>query len=66
MSAEESRRLRDIAERNAINQYTTARIHIEMNNNNNINSTDDLDGIVEALEKRREDARIEVSEGVHI
>ena len=66
MSAEELRRLRDIAERNAINQYTTARIHIEMNNNNNINSTDDLDGIVEALEKRLEDAMIEVSEGVHI
>ena len=37
-----------------------------MNNNNNINSTDDLDGIVEALEKRLEDAMIEVSEGVHI
>lgn len=66
MSAEELRRLRDIAERNAINQYTTAQIHIEMNNNNNINSTDDLDGIVEALEKRLEDAMIEVSEGVHI
>lgn len=66
MSAEELRRLRDIAERNAINQYTTAQIHIEMNNNNNINGTDDLDGIVEALEKRLEDAMIEVSEGVHI
>lgn len=66
MSAEELRRLRDIAERNAINQYTTAQIHIEMNNNNNISSTDDLDGIMEALEQRLEDAMIEVSEGVHI
>lgn len=66
MSAEELRRLRDIAERNAINQYTTAQIHIEMNNNNTIRSTDDLDGIVEALEQRLEDAMIEVSEGVHL
>ena len=66
MSAEELRLLRDIAERDAINKFTTAEIRVEMNNQNTITGTNDLDGIIDDLEKKIEEAMIEVSEGVHI
>lgn len=65
-SEEELRLLREIAERQAINQFTTAQLHIEMNNNNTITGVNDIDGIVEQLETRVEEAMIEVSEGEHI
>ena len=66
MSAEELRLLRDIAERDAINKFTTAEIRVEMNNQNTITGTNDLDGIIDDLEKKIEEAMIEVSEGVRI
>ena len=37
-----------------------------MTNHNNVSGTQDLDGIVSDLEKKLEEAMIEVSEGVHI
>ena len=37
-----------------------------MNNQNTITGTNDLDGIIDDLEKKIEEAMIEVSEGVHI
>ncbi|WP_270943100.1 tape measure protein, partial [Romboutsia lituseburensis] len=43
-SAEDLKYLRDIAEQEVINRFTTAQIKIDMNNNNNINSDLDLDG----------------------
>jgi hypothetical protein len=58
--------LRDIAEREVINKFTTAEIKIEMNNNNTISGTDDLDGIIEQLEEKLTTAVVEVSEGVHV
>ena len=40
--------LRDIAEREAINRYTTAQITVEQHNENHISKDTDLDGIMEA------------------
>ncbi|MBU3819801.1 MAG: phage tail tape measure protein, partial [Candidatus Faecalibacterium intestinavium] len=40
--------LRDIAEREAINRFTTAQIKIEQHNENHISSDTDLDGIMDA------------------
>lgn len=66
LSGEELKLLREIAEREAINRFTTAEIKVEMTNHNNVSGTQDLDGIVSDLEKKLEEAMIEVSEGVHI
>lgn len=41
--------MRDLAEQEAINRYTTAEINIEQNNENHINSNMDLDGVVDYL-----------------
>lgn len=66
MNNEELKLLREIVEREAINQFTTAEIKVEMNNQNTISGTEDLDGIISELEKKVEEAMIEASEGVHI
>lgn len=41
--------MRDLAEQEAINRYTTAEITIEQNNENHISSNMDLDGVVDYL-----------------
>ena len=66
LTKEELKLPREIAEREAINRFTTAEIKVEMTNHNNVSGTQDLDGIVSDLEKKLEEAMIEVSEGVHI
>ena len=65
-SEKELKYLREIAEREAINRFTTAEIKVEMVNQNTITGTDDIDGILSELEARVEEAMIEVSEGTHI
>lgn len=62
---EELKYLRDIAEQEVINRFTTAEINVEMNNNNNINSESDLDGIVSGLEDKIYEMTISMAEGVH-
>ena len=66
VSETELKYLREIAEREAINRFTTAELNITMNNNNTISGTDDIDGIITALEVAAQEAMIEVSEGAHI
>lgn len=62
---EDLKYLRDIAEAEAINRFTTAEIKIEMNNNNNINNEMDLDGIVDHLTSEVERQMEIAAEGVH-
>ena len=57
--------LRDIAEREAINRFTTAEIKVEQTNTNYISSDTDLDGIMDAWANDFAE-KLEVSEeGVH-
>ena len=55
----------DIAERDAINRFTTAKIQVDMVNNNNVNSGMDLDGIVDGFATRLNTALDDVAEGDH-
>lgn len=55
----------DIAERDTVNRFTTASVNITMNNNNNINEEQDIDGIVEKLATRLEEELQSVADGVH-
>lgn len=65
-SDEELAYLRMIAERQAVNQFTTAEIKVEMHNQNSIANALDLDGIMDEMQTRAVQAMIEASEGVHI
>lgn len=65
-SNEELKYLREIAERQAINQFTTAEINVTMNNSNQISSDMDIDGIIGALEDRVEESMIIMAEEVHV
>ena len=65
LSEEDLKYMRDIAEREVVNRFTTAEIKIDMTNHNNINSDLDIDGVVERIgEKLAEEVNIS-SEGVH-
>lgn len=64
-SEEELKLMREIAERQAIDQFTTAQITLNMTNYNDIASDVDLDGIIQEIEVRAEDAIVAVSEGAH-
>lgn len=57
--------LRDIAERDVINRFTTAEIKVEMTNNNSISSGMDLDGMVTRLSDGVNEAMEKAAEGVH-
>lgn len=62
---EDLKYLRDIAEREAINRYTTAQITVEQTNHNNISGDTDLDGIMDAWANDFAE-RLDISEeGVH-
>ncbi|EQF26333.1 tape measure domain protein [Clostridioides difficile CD160] len=63
-SQEDLKYLRDIAEQEVINRYTGVNIKIDMNNTNNINSDTDVDGIVNVLTEKLNDAMIISAEGI--
>ena len=65
ITEEDLKYLRDIAEQEAINRYTTAEITIEQTNNNNISSEMDLDGVVTGLTDAVNEAVEIITEGVH-
>lgn len=64
-TSEDLKYLRDIAEREIINRFTTAEIKVEMTNNNSINNELDLDGVTEHLRTKLEEEMNAVAEGVH-
>ena len=55
----------DIAEREAINRFTTAEITIEQTNNNNISSDMDIDGVMEKWNNDFTEVLETAAEGVH-
>lgn len=65
ITEEDLKYLRDIAEQEAINRFTTAEIKIEMNNTNQINNEMDLDGVVDHLATKLEEQMEIAAEGVH-
>ncbi len=65
ITSEDLKYLRDIAEKEIINKFTTAEIKIDMTNNNNINSEADLDGIMDGLAERIIEAVNISGEGVY-
>ena len=62
---EDLKYLRDMAEMEVINRYTTAEIKIEQNNHNTVNNGMDLDGVVSALTDGLMEAIEVTAEGVH-
>lgn len=65
ISEEDLKYLRDIAEQEAINRFTTASIKIDMQNSNNISSDMDIDGIVSKLEDKLYESMSIAAEGVY-
>ena len=66
VSEDELKYLRDIAEQEAINRYTTAEIKVDMSGmQNNINTDDDIDGFVNKLTESVNEAVDSMTEGVH-
>ena len=60
-----SRKIRQLAEREVINHFTTAEVKVEMNNTNNINSDMDIDGVIARLEDKVAERLEAVAEGVY-
>lgn len=66
-SSEDLKWLRIIAERKAINKFTTAQIKVDMGGVNNVvNKNMDLDGVVSYLEDKLTETMVSVAEGTHI
>ncbi|VIF92878.1 tail tape measure protein [Clostridioides difficile] len=63
-SQEDLKYLRDIAEQETINRFTGVNIKIDMNNTNNISKDNDLDGIVNVLTEKLNDAMVVSAEGI--
>lgn len=66
ISTEDLKYLRDIAERDTINRFTTAEVSLNLGGiTNNVNSEADLDGIVDYLATNLQEVLEVTAEGVH-
>lgn len=63
VSEDELKYLRDIAEQESINRFTTAEVTINQTNNNNVSSDTDLDGFITALDDAMGEAIESITEG---
>lgn len=65
VSEEDLKYMRDVAEQEVINRFTTSEIKVDMTNNNNINSNLDLDGVVSYMEQKVNESLMISAEGAH-
>lgn len=65
ITEEDLKYMRDIAEQEVINRFTTAEIKVDMTNYNSVNSDLDIDGIVDTLAIKVEEQMNISAEGVH-
>lgn len=65
LSEEDLKYLRQLAEMEVINKFTTAEIKVDMTNNNTVNNTNDLDGIVTYLSEAIREEMDAMANGVH-
>ena len=65
ITREDIKHLIDKAEQETINRFTTAKININMKNNNKISNDMDIDGIVDQLPKKVNDAMENAAQGVY-
>ena len=65
-ASEDLKYLRDIAERDAVNRFTTAEVKIDMTGmTNKIDGSTDLDGVIRELTEGFTEALQTAAEGVH-
>lgn len=66
VTEEEMKYLRDIAEQETVNRFTTAEVHVDMSGmQNTVNNNGDLDGFVSGLTDAVNEAVDIITEGVH-
>ncbi len=66
ISEEDMKYLRDLAEQEAVNRYTTAEIKVDMGGvTNNVSKDTDLDGVIDYLAEGVNEAMEKSAEGVH-
>jgi tape measure domain-containing protein len=63
ITSEDLKYLRDIADRDTINRFTTAEVKVDMTNHNTVNSELDLDGIMNNLVGSVKEGLVQVREG---
>ena len=65
VTAENIKYLRDFATEKSINRYTSTTVRVEMHNQNNISSDQDIDGVVNRLKSRIQEEFDSSGEGAH-
>ncbi len=65
ITGENLKYIKDMAEREYINRFTTAKINVKQTNHNKVKSNMDLDGINEYLRSDLEQRMVATAEGVH-
>lgn len=65
IAEEDLQYMRDLAEQEAINRFTTADLRVEFTANNSINSNLDIDGVCDYMANRTAEQLALVAEGVH-
>lgn len=65
LTEEDIKWLRMAAEKDIINKFTTAEIKVEMNNNNTISGTTDLDGLLTYLNDELKEQMVTLADGVY-
>lgn len=65
VTAEDLKYLRELAEVETVNRFTTAKITVNQTNHNNINNDMDLDGVTEHLRSTMEEQMLASAQGVY-